>query len=164
VPGGVTIGSDNYTDNHNLLQVDSPRMSATVDKEAYKLTYADPTFDYRALFEKGFTGTPIQVWIGFYNSLTTSLNGILPGRPVNSYADCILAYQGTVDKTSYAVNMDEESIATMECSSPMGALGFTKSLLTSRDSLNQIDTTDTSFDQIFIGSKGLTLLWGKRQG
>jgi hypothetical protein len=44
----------------------------------------------------------------------------------------------------------------------MGALMMVRTLQTNKEILQQINPADTSYDELFVGSKGLTLLWGKR--
>jgi len=43
----------------------------------------------------------------------------------------------------------------------MSGLGIVKAFYTSKDSMKQIDATDTSFDQVYQGSRVIDLLWGK---
>jgi hypothetical protein len=161
VPGGVILGGNSYTDDHTLLHVDPPRMSSTVDRESYKLAYADPTFYYRALFEKGFSGVNIVIRVGFYNTTDSNLGSASPGMPLSNIEDTLIIYSGTSDNHGYSIDMGGEVTVTLECTSPMGALAMTKSILTTKDSINQVDSTDTSYDQVFQGSKGIDILWGK---
>lgn len=165
-PGGITIGSDVYTGtddiSNTLLHIDPPRMSSVVDKESYKLTYADPDFLWRPVFEKGFYSVPIIISLGFYNTTNGTLGGAAPGYPLTSPADIVTVYSGYIDAPSYSTDLNGETTLLFECSSPMGDLAMTRTLVTSRDNLNQIDPTDTSFDEIYVGSRGLTLLWGKQ--
>jgi len=174
VAGGITILNDGfYTDNNYLVAVDPPRQSAAVDRESFKVTYADPTFEYRALFEQGFMGIPITVYLGFFNTLeklvggpidaNTKLypQGVIEGMPLESPDDIIIIYQGTTDTPTYSIDLKGEIVATLECTSPMGALGMIRSMMTNRETLRQEYPNDTSYDELFIGSSGLALLWGK---
>lgn len=161
VPGGVTMDGHFYTDANSLIHVDPPRQSSVVDRESYKISYADPDFYYRALFEKGFSGVPIQISVGFYNTEDYTIGGADPGFPLQNIDDILVIYSGTSDTHGYSVDMSGDVTVTIECTSPMGALEMTKSIITTRDSMNQIDPTDTCYDQVFEGSKGIDLLWGK---
>jgi hypothetical protein len=73
-------------------------------------------------------------------------------------------YKGTIDNQTYSIDFDEGSIiATVESSSPMGSLGNINPFYTSKDNMDQKSLADTAFDQIYEGSAGITLLWGKKQ-
>jgi hypothetical protein len=49
----------------------------------------------------------------------------------------------------------------IECSSPMADLDLKRTLITSKDAMRGLSPTDSSFDQVYEGSKGIDLLWGK---
>lgn len=171
VSGGITIGDDYYSDDNTLTHVDPPRQSAAVDRENFKIMYSDPEFLYRGLFEKGFSGVPVEIYIGFFNTLGKALggpkvNGIYPtgvgaGEPLENKMDLVTVYVGASDTPTYNIDMDGDITASIECTSPMGALGMVRTLLTSKERLRSQNPTDSSYDQIYIGSAGLDLLWGK---
>lgn len=173
VPGGVTMRVGNadhfYTDDHGLLHIDPPRMSSVVDRESYKITYADPTFIWRDFFEQGIGRTNIIVRVGFYNMVPENDNlvinsggAVIPrGYPLTGFEDTIVLFSGSTDTPSYSIDADGEASFTLECSSPMGPLGLNRMLLTTQDSLKARHATDTSFKQVLLGSKGIDLVWGK---
>lgn len=157
VAGYATFSSDN-----ELLSIDAPKMSSVVDREAYKITYSDNASVLRTKFETGIVGTPVTVFIGFYNNSATTISGVLPGQPFTSYADLIVAYKGFIDSHGYTTDVEGAITAVLECSSPMASLDLTKPLYTSRDAMRQINTADSSFDDVYTGSKAINLLWGKK--
>jgi hypothetical protein len=159
--GGITINGEFYTDDNTMLHVDAPRQSAAVDREAFKITYADPGFALRPLFESGFSGVPVEVYIGFYNSTDAAINGVGPDLPFTSPDDLFMIYAGATDSPSYNTNLKEDVVVTIECTSPMGALGMIRSIIINKERLQQINPADTSYDELFTGSKGASLLWGK---
>jgi hypothetical protein len=162
-PGGITLSNGEvFMDSASLMHVDAPRLSSNVDREAYKITFADPTFTLRGRIEDGFSNVPVVIRLGFYNTTTGTLGGASPGMPLTNIADTIIAYSGVTDTAAYNVEFDGETMAVLECSSPMGALNMSRSITASKDYLRQINISDTSFDQIYKGSKGLDIVWGKK--
>lgn len=150
-----------YSSDNNLIGVDSPRLDANIDKESYKIVYADPSFSLRSLAESGISGVTVKVRIGFLNTSSTSINGTLPGQPFLNSDDFLTSYDGVVDFPSISVQ-DETVHMVFECASPMASLGLIKSHFTSQDYLKHLDVGDTSFDQVYDGSHKIDLLWGKK--
>lgn len=154
-----TIGT--FVADNGLLSVEPPRLSTIVDREAYKITYADPNFVFRPYFEDGVVGKYIRVYVGFYNTLTTTLGGAAPGFPLTDEADLLKAYEGVIDTHGYAITDDEVTVV-IEGSSPMADLDLVKPFITTQNQLKQLGLTDdTSFDQVYTGSAPINLLWGK---
>lgn len=151
-----------FSADNSLLGIDPPRLSAVVDRETYKITYSDNLFIFRSLFESGIIGTPITVYIGFYNTSDATIGTILPSMPFTDISDLIIAYKGFVDTHGHTTDVDGEVTAVLECSSPMASLDLTKPFYTSRDSMRQLEPTDSSFDDVYTGSKAINLLWGKK--
>lgn len=156
----VTPFGTYYCDN-NLIGVDSPRLDANIDKETYKILYTDPSFSMRAEAEKGMTGIPVKVRIGFLNSSSETINGVMPGEPFVGTGDFLTSYDGVIDFPSIVIQ-DESVNLIIECASPMASLGLIKSHYTSQDYLKHLDAADTSFDQVYDGSHKIDLLWGKK--
>ena len=157
VAGYATFSSDN-----ELLGIDAPKMSSVVDREAYKITYSDNSSSLRTKFELGIVGTSVTVFIGFYNTSAATVSSVAPGQPFTNYPDLIIAYKGFVDSHGYTTDTEGAITAVLECSSPMASLDLTKPLYTSRDAMRQINTSDSSFDDVYTGSKAINLLWGKK--
>lgn len=161
LPRDVSIGGITYIADNNLMSVEPPKLSTVVDREAYKITYTDPNFVLRSLFESGLTGAPIQVMIGFINTTDVTLGGALPGAPLLNIADTIIAYAGVVDTQGYSMQDCEEITVVIEGSSPMSSLNLVKVFYTSQDAMRQFSATDTAFVQVYAGSKEVDFLWGK---
>jgi len=158
----VVVDGVTYTKNNNLVAVQPPRLSAVVDREAYQITYADPTYSFKPELEDGWVGKNITVMLVFINTTNGTLGGVAPGQPLTNIEDVIIAYQGTVDGQAYSIDRNNgEVLLTIEGSSPMGALGYVNSFYTSKDSIKQRLSTDTSFDQVYEGSTEVSLVWGR---
>jgi hypothetical protein len=124
--------------------------------------YVDPTFELRAYFETGLVGRKVNVYYGFFNTLDVELGGALPGQPLTALEDIALVYRGLIDSHGYTISADDEIEVVIECSSPVANLDAKKVMISSKDYLRQIGMpNDTSFDQVYAGSKAIDLLWGK---
>lgn len=161
LPQDVTVGGISYTADNNLMSVEPPKLSSVVDREAYKITYTDPNFTLRSIFEAGLTGAPIQVLLGFINTTASTLGGALPGAPLTNVEDTVIAYAGAVDTQGYSMQDCEEITVVIEGASPMSSLNLLNVFYTSQDALKQYSSTDTAFDQVYAGSKDVDFLWGK---
>lgn len=150
-----------FSSDNDLLATEPPRHSSVVDREAYKITYADPSFEWRAIFEQGLTGALATVYMGFINTTDANIGDADPGYPLLKIEDLVVAYSGFVDTQGHTTTGDGEVTAVIECSSPMADLDLNRSTLTSRDAMHQKHATDTSFDDVYTGSKVVDLLWGK---
>lgn len=157
----VTFDGNVYTSKSLLNMVDPPKISTIVDREAYKIGLSDPDFTLRPYFEEGLTNAKLSVRAGFINTETTTLSGYAPGEAILSKADTIIGYSGFVDSYSYTINGEGDVQLTIESTSPMGALGLTRSIITSKEWMSQHHPSDTSYDQVFIGSGPSTKKWGK---
>jgi hypothetical protein len=154
-------GLGTFISNNNLISVEAPKLSNIVDRSTYKVSYTDPDFSFRGLFDNGLVGSSIEIYIGFYNSTDTILGSALPGEPLLDFEDIIPIYIGIVDSHGYSTTQDNEVIMALECSSPMANLNMTKAIFTSQDSIRQVNPNDTAFDQVFVGAKAVNFLWGK---
>jgi hypothetical protein len=159
-PVPVTIvGIGTFTPSE-LANVDPPRLSEAVDRESYKLTYIDANFQKIAMFESGLTGSNVTVYVGFINTTSAPLGGAQPGHPLLNAEDLLIAYAGVVDTQGYTIDAQEGTVvALIECSSPVAALGLSRTFRTSQEDMKRFSGTDTAFNQVFVdGSK---LPWGK---
>lgn len=150
-----------FQTNGKLASVEPPRMSSTVDREAYKISYADPDFSLRPYMGAAIVGKRLEVYLGLVNNSGSSLGGYADGEPMGE-EHVIPIYKGWVDSPSYVIDPDGKVTASVEGCSPMGALGMSNKLITTKDSLMQRNSSDTSFNKIYEGSKGIQLLWGKK--
>jgi len=146
---------ETYLSDGRLLQVDSPQLSTTVDRELYKITFADPSFSFGPTVDSSIVGKPVSVRLGFINQSTK--------QPYTNIADTFLIYKGKVDNGAYVVKTDEigEVTFVLTCASPMADLDAVKALYSTRDSLRDISPRDTSFNQIYEGAGQIELKWGK---
>jgi hypothetical protein len=150
-PTTVTIDGFLVQGGANLLAVDTPRASSSVDKEQFKVVLSGdnpiPLSDHK----NGLAGRKMEVWIGRFDT---------SGAPVaSSFDDMMLAYRGTVDQDS--IQNDFESLQVIITgASPMANLDQRGGYPVSRDGMDQINVNDTSFDFLYKGSSK-TLEWGK---
>lgn len=161
VAAGLTFAS-----NSGLQSVAPPRLSNTVDRESYKITYIDPDRSKIAMFEKGLTGAKVTVWAAFVNTTGGPLSAT--GGVFNAgeilVNDLLIAYKGIVDTQGYTISPANGSIvAVIECASPMAGLSVVKSLYNSDSSVKERNPLDTSFVQINENSSKIALLWGKKE-
>jgi hypothetical protein len=169
LPYDITMSDGiTYLANNGLVAVDPPRMSQTVDREAYKIQFADPLFAMKGYFETGAVGDSVVVRVGFCNphraGNITGSDGVVvkPGEAFRDIRDTILSYKGTVDGHGYEIEFDNGTVmATIEGSSPMSDLDLVIPFMTSKDAIKQYDATDTAYDQIYEGSGEIMTKWGK---
>lgn len=168
LPFNVTMSNGiTYLTDNGLIGVEPPRLSTTVDREAYKVAFADPQFMMKSYFEDGAVGDTIEVRLGFTNPTQDPIVGsdsvsVAPGAPFLAIADTILTYRGTVDNHGYTINFDENAVtATIEGSSPMSDLDLVRTFQTSKECLRQFAPLDTAYDQVFDGSEEIIIKWGK---
>lgn len=151
-----------FNPNNGLLVVEGPRLSSAVDRETYHITYADPEFNKRELFELGLTGSAVSTYVVFFNTSGATLGGAAPGEPLVNAEDIITAYSGIVDSHGYGLNPQEGTIvAAIECSSPMASLGLSRPFYTSKEAMRKLDPDDCSFDFVNVTSSKIAHLWGK---
>jgi hypothetical protein len=159
----ITIsGLGTFLPSDGLMNVEPPRLSEAVDRETYKLTYIDTLFEKISAFETGLAAATITVYVGFYNTSGGTLGGAAVGEPLLDPADIVIAYSGQVDTHGYTIDPNNGTvIALIEGSSPVAALGMTKAFYTTRASLDQITSGDTSFDYVYTGASRISKVWGK---
>lgn len=160
----VTFDGQLYSAGNGLMIVEGPRQSSAVDRETYKVTYVDPEFNKRDLFEKTLTGSSVETRLVFVNTrdIAWGTTPVAPGALLLDPLDTTIAYKGVADTQGYAVSPEDgTAIAVVECSSPMASLSLVKPFFTSRDAMRQQNPIDTSFDQVSINSIKVTHLWGK---
>jgi len=167
-PYDITMSNGiTYTANSKLVSADPPRLTSVVDREAYKISFADVDNVYRAMFDAGVVGKKIKLTFGFINKLSTTAVGsnginVLSGTPFKDMRDTICIYQGAVDTSAIDFNFSEGKVtATFESSSPMGSLDMRNTFMTSKQSMRDKYPNDASFDVIHVGSGASLLKWGK---
>lgn len=138
-----------------LMQVDPPQLSSTVDRELYKISFADPDFYFGTEFPTNLVGTEVSVRVGFVDQSTK--------QPLTQISNTVIIYKGAVDGTSYSIETENsgESVWLVTCASPMNDLEMVRAMYTSKDAIKLSFPGDTSFDQIYEGSGDVELKWGK---
>jgi len=145
------LNSNNiYLADGGLFEIDEPKFSSVVDREAYRIVIAEDLDEMFAEFEVNVVGKPIDVKVGFVDT---------NGQPLLGIDDVVSVYRGRAD--SPAISNDwEEKLAVIEGTSPMADLDAVNVRFTSKDGMDQVNTNDTSFDEIY-GNREITLKWGK---
>jgi len=146
----IVFEGNTYSANGGLFEVESPKFSSVIDREAYKVVVLDNLNEMKAEITANVVGRPIEVKLGFVDS-----NGI----PITNPSDVISIYRGYVD--SPVINNDwDRKVVILEGTSALADLDMVNSFIASRDGMDQKDITDTSFDQIYENS-AIEVKWGK---
>jgi len=147
----ISYNNNVYTSDGGIFEIDTPKLSSIVDREAYKVIVSDLSDNLLQDIRANIVGKDIIVRLGFINPAT--------GTPLLEQQDILYVYKGYVDKPE-VINNWETKLASIEGTSPMSDLDMVNSFVTSRSSMKQRNANDTSFDEIFDNSE-LELKWGK---
>lgn len=163
-PNDVSIPSLGvFSANGSLLSLEPPIIANALDREVYKLSFADAGFSLRSAAQLGLVGSRVDAYMLLVNTMSYTLGGALPGMPLTGAADILVAFSGLVDTASYVVDPLEGTVSLMlECSSPMASLGLKKPYTTAKNNVQQLDVTDTAYDMVHVGSRVVSLVWGKK--
>lgn len=158
----VVPGLGTFTASDSLKAIETPRISTSIDREPYRVSYNDFDSSKVALFEAGLSGAKMTAWVGMFNTTNATLGGALPGDPLVNISDLLVAYEGFIDGQSYTVTPTEgTALASIEGASPVASLGMTRPYTTTKDFLRRLNVSDTAFDEVHIGSTKIAKLWGK---
>lgn len=158
----TVAGVGTFSPYGGLLTVEAPRLSEVVDREVYRLSYADPEFSKIAMLEGVLTGSKVTVYTGFVNTTDTTLSGVEPGQPLLDLQDMLIAYEGVIDTQGYTLDPQEGTVVVvLECASPVAALGLSRAYTTSKEAQKQRNPADTAYDYVYIDAAKMTLKWGK---
>jgi hypothetical protein len=146
----IVYNGDTYSANGGLFEVDSPKFSSVVDREAYRVLVLDNLNAMKTEIEANVVGKPIEVKLGFVDS---------NGNPITTPSDVLSIYKGYVDNPVIS-NDWEHKVITFEGTSALADLDMINSYITSRDGMDQKSLKDTSFDQIYENS-AIEVKWGK---
>lgn len=146
----IVYDGNTYSANGGLFEVDSPKFSSVVDREAYRVLVLDNLNAMKTEIDNNVIGKPIEVKLGFIDS---------NGSPILTPADVLSVYKGYVDNPVISNDWDRKVI-TFEGTSALADLDMVNSFMTSRDGMDQKSSTDTSFDQIYESS-AIEVKWGK---
>lgn len=147
----VIFNGDTYLKGSKIVSFGPPRISSSVDREIYELIISDHSNTLLTKLRQGGIGSLVSVYAGFFGP---------SGLPLLDPEDVILAYQGTIDSGAVVANK-EDKICKISASSPMGNLDAIGAYMVSKDGMDQISETDTSFDEVIAGSKAIDIKWGK---
>lgn len=145
-----------YVADGTLLAADPPQNTSTVDREQYKVAFADPFNTKRGDIESSLVGKIIECRLGFVDPVTS--------QPFLNIEDTIVVYRGRVDGASISIKAGSlgESIVQITGSSPMRNLDMKKPYYISKERVHQRNPNDTSCDQIYEGSGALIVKWGRK--
>ena len=146
----IVFEENTYIADGGLFEFDSPKNSSVVDREAYKVILTDLTDNLYAEFKLNVVGKDIKVMVGFLDS---------NNEPLLGTNDIVYIYKGYVDSPSIQNNW-ETKLAVFEGSSPMADLDQVNLTMVSGDGMDQLSSTDTSYDHIYDDSE-IQLKWGK---
>lgn len=151
LPYDVDFEGDTYIGDGGLFEVDEPNFSNILDREAYKVVITDLTDQMKAEFDNNVIGKTITVRLGFLDANNS---------PILTSDDVVFIYKGFIDKP--VIDIDWESkLAVIEGSSPMADLDGTNVLFSSKNGMDQVNTNDTTFDNIYDDGE-VTIKWGKK--
>lgn len=140
-----------YNSDGALISLSSYRNNSIIDRAAYTVVFSDIDGILKAEIDAGnVIGKPISVKVGFLDE---------DGTPMLATPDIIDVYTGTIDRPRSSNNFEALTV-TFEGSSPMGNLDAVNSFFVSRDGMQQVDTSDTSFDSVYDNME-IELKWGK---
>jgi hypothetical protein len=156
--GDVIFNAEKYLARSTILSIDTPKIVSGIDKGAFKLGLIDENYTFREKFRHGVTGTKAEL-----RALFIDVRGYYEkDQPLLEPENTMIIYSGTINKYEYAITDDSLPIANLELASPMGSLDLTREMVTSQNWIRQKYPTDTSFDNIYEGSKQVTMGWGKK--
>lgn len=146
----IEYNNNIYLANGGLYEFDSPKFSSVVDRESYKIVISEVLDTLSAEFRANVVGKPISVFVALLDA---------NGEPLLSLNDVLSVYKGYVDSPSIT-NDFEQKLAVIEGTSPMSDLDMVRSFMTSKNGMEQVSSSDTSFKEIFE-NKEITVKWGK---
>jgi hypothetical protein len=145
-----------YTGNSEILSIQTPQISTTVDREQYTVVLGDSNFEYAALAEDSFVGALFEVRLVLVDPATD--------LPLTNLSETIILYRGQVDSVSIKSDLSEigENTFSIVGASPLASLDASKPFYTSKSFIREkVLTTDSCFDQVYQGSGKIRLRWGK---
>jgi hypothetical protein len=150
-PSNHLFNSETYLSTSSLVSFGPPRISSSVDREVYELIFLDHDNSIQQALRTGITGKKVTVYAAFYNSSNVLLNSV---------NDVLVAYEGLID-SGKVVNDGSVKQAIISVASPMATLDSIGGYIVSRDGMDQVSSTDTSFDEVYVGGETVNLKWGK---
>ncbi len=152
LPYGVTWNGNYYKSDETIMDVEGPRYSTTIDREAYALFLNGQDELLHSEVAAGIIHKPVEIRLGF----------TLDGVPLLGLDETLHVYSGTVASPKFAAK-DEEMIWRIECSAPLSNLDARSTLFTTKDAMENLHPGDTCFDKIQENSDATSVAWGKEK-
>jgi hypothetical protein len=146
----LTVASNTYISDGGLFEVDSPDFSSVLDREAYRIVISDLSNNFLAEIRSNVVGKAVEVRAGFIQA---------DGTPNTTTSDLVYIYRGTVDRPTINNDFGEKRVV-IEGTSPLSDLDAVNSFMTSKAGMDNVSSTDTSFDEVFDNNE-IELRWGK---
>lgn len=159
----ITLSNGNtYFSDGKIIAVDAPQLSSTVDREQYKIVLTDPSFALSSKLDSNLVGKQLETRIGFVDS-NNSISNANYGKPYTNVEDTFVIYRGLIEAAAYEIDTNTigESKIAISGASPLLSLDQKNGIYLSKDYIHKNSPTDTSCDQIYQGSLGLVLKWGR---
>jgi hypothetical protein len=151
-PFDITYSNEVYSSINSIIGFGPPRVSSSIDREIYELTFLDHNNFFQNQLRAGIPGKLLTVYAGFFNS-----NDV----PLTNAADVLIAYRGFIDGGKI-INDGSAKQGIITAASPMASLDAIGGYIVSKDGMDQVSSTDTSFDDVYVGGKAVNLKWGKK--
>jgi len=146
----IVYGGHTWLGDGGLFSIEPPNFSSILDREAYTVVLTDIADSVSDSFKLGVIGNTIKVHLGLLDS---------NGDPLLGTGDVAPTYSGFIDSPSVSISWDEKT-AKIEGTSPMADLDQVNLTMVSKDGMDQKNSTDTSFDNIYDDSE-THISWGK---
>jgi len=150
-PYDIDFLENTFSSQNSIVGFGPPRVSSSVDREVYELTFLDHDNSLQAELRTGITGKQLTVYAIFFDQ---------DGWPLRGVNDVLIAYRGLIDSGRIS-NDGSVKQAVISAASPMASLDSISGYIVSKDGMDQISSTDTSFDDVYVGGKTVNLKWGK---
>ena len=158
----TVVGLGTFSANNSISKFDPPVMEKASNREVYKLHFVDSDFSMRSFAESSIIGSRVKVWLGVVNNTGQVIGGAAPDQPLLDLADLLLAFDGVIDNKIYTTSpLEGSNIFTIESTTPMASLKSVSAYMTSKDAVQNLDSTDTAYDFVHKSSSPINLLWGK---
>jgi hypothetical protein len=143
-----------FTNSVGILSVSPPKLSTSVDRETCTIVLDDPQFQFGQVAEQNLVGTSLRIRFAFVNQNTK--------QPDTN--NTLLVYRGVIDQVTYAVESGGvgSSQFGIICSSPMANLDATRAFYAGKQFIRNLNSEDSSMDQVYEGAGSLLLKWGKK--
>jgi hypothetical protein len=147
----IYFNNEWYLSDGAITGFGPPRVSSSVDREIYELYFLDHANLIQNELRTGITGRKMTVYVVFFDE---------NDWPLLNTADVLVAYRGFID-SGKVVNDGSKKQAVLSGASPMASLDAIGGYIVSKDGMDQVNSNDTSFDDVYVGGKSVNLKWGK---